>query len=51
MGPDTRTEVVVVGLGAMGSAVLYQLAKAGVPAVGVDRTAASSSTAIPRWRG
>lgn len=30
-------EVAVVGLGAMGSAVLYQLARQGVAAVGIDR--------------
>ena len=32
-------EVAVIGLGAMGSAVLYQLAKAGVDALGIDRFA------------
>lgn len=32
-----RTDVAVVGLGAMGAAALYQLAKRGVPAVGIDR--------------
>lgn len=32
-------DVAVVGLGAMGSAVLYQLAKAGVDVVGIDRFA------------
>jgi sarcosine oxidase len=30
-------DVIVVGLGAMGSAVLYQLAKRGVSAIGIDR--------------
>ncbi len=34
-----RTEVAVVGLGAMGSATLYQLAKRGVAALGIDRYA------------
>ncbi|UHD45285.1 N-methyl-L-tryptophan oxidase [Aureimonas altamirensis] len=32
-------EVAVIGLGAMGSAVLYQLAKAGVDVLGIDRFA------------
>ncbi|HWF01741.1 MAG TPA: N-methyl-L-tryptophan oxidase [Caulobacteraceae bacterium] len=32
-------EVIVVGLGALGAACLYQLARAGVPALGVDRFA------------
>jgi len=32
-----RCEVVVLGLGAMGAATLYQLAKAGVNVVGIDR--------------
>ena len=34
-----RTEVAVIGLGAMGSATLYQLAKRGVAALGIDRYA------------
>ncbi|MGF6724647.1 sarcosine oxidase [Paraburkholderia sp. GAS41] len=34
-----RCDVVVVGLGAMGAATLFQLAKAGVKAVGIDRFA------------
>jgi sarcosine oxidase len=34
-----QADVVVVGLGAMGSAVLYQLAKRGVKAIGIDRFA------------
>lgn len=34
---DIRCEVAVLGLGAMGSATIYQLAKAGVKVVGVDR--------------
>ena len=34
-----RVDVVVVGLGAMGAAALYQLAQRGVAAVGVDRFA------------
>ncbi len=32
-----RADVVVIGLGAMGAATLYQLAKRGVTALGVDR--------------
>ena len=36
---EERCEVAVVGLGAMGAATLYQLAKAGVKAVGIDRFA------------
>lgn len=32
-----RTDVAVVGLGAMGAAALYQLARRGVHAVGIDR--------------
>ena len=34
-----QADVVVVGLGAMGSAVLYQLAKRGAKAIGIDRFA------------
>jgi sarcosine oxidase len=34
---ETRVEVAVIGLGAMGSATLYQLAKRGVKAVGIER--------------
>lgn len=34
-----KTDVAVVGLGAFGAAALYQLAKAGVSAVGIDRFA------------
>ncbi len=34
-----RVDVAVVGLGAMGSAALYQLARRGVSAVGIDRHA------------
>lgn len=34
-----KAEVVVVGLGAYGAATLYQLARAGVKAVGIDRFA------------
>ncbi|MEN1832993.1 N-methyl-L-tryptophan oxidase [Pseudomonas lijiangensis] len=34
---EQRCEVAVLGLGAMGAATLYQLAKAGVRAIGVDR--------------
>jgi len=33
----TSPEVLVVGLGAMGSATLYQLAKRGVDVVGIDQ--------------
>lgn len=32
-----RVRVAVVGLGAMGSALLYQLARRGIPALGIDR--------------
>ena len=32
-----KTEVAVVGLGAMGAAALYQLARRGVSAIGIDR--------------
>jgi sarcosine oxidase len=35
----TLTEVIVVGLGAIGSATLYQLARRGIPAIGIDRFA------------
>ena len=34
-----RADVIVVGLGAVGSAALYQLARRGVPALGIDRFA------------
>ena len=34
-----RADILVIGLGAMGSAALYQLAKRGIKAVGVDRFA------------
>ena len=34
-----RADVVVVGLGAMGSAVLYQLARSGASVIGLDRFA------------
>ena len=34
-----RADILVIGLGAMGSAALYQLAKRGVKAVGLDRFA------------
>lgn len=37
MSPSLSCEVAVIGLGAMGSAALYQLAKRGVKAVGIDR--------------
>ncbi|WP_299560424.1 N-methyl-L-tryptophan oxidase [Enterovirga sp.] len=36
---EMRADVVVVGLGAVGAAALYQLAKRGVSAVGIDRFA------------
>lgn len=36
---EQRCDVAVVGLGAMGAATLYQLAKAGVDVIGVDRHA------------
>src|SRR5690242_6885123 len=34
-----KADILVIGLGAMGSAALYQLAKRGVKAVGLDRFA------------
>ena len=34
---EQRCDVAVVGLGAMGAATLYQLAKAGANVVGIDR--------------
>lgn len=34
---DTTADVAVIGLGAMGSACLYQLAKRGMRAIGIDR--------------
>jgi len=37
MNPSQSCEIAVIGLGAMGSAALYQLAKRGVKAVGIDR--------------
>lgn len=37
MNATTTAEVAVIGLGAFGSATLYQLAKRGVRAVGIDR--------------
>lgn len=37
MNPIQSCEIAVVGLGAMGSAALYQLAKKGVKTVGIDR--------------
>jgi sarcosine oxidase len=36
---EERCDVVVIGLGAMGAATLYQLAKRGIKVVGVDRYA------------
>ena len=39
MAAQTRADVVVIGLGAMGSATLYQLARRGVRALGLDRFA------------
>jgi sarcosine oxidase len=32
-----RTDVAVIGLGAMGAAALYQLVKRGISAIGLDR--------------
>ena len=37
MSGDEHAEVIVVGLGAVGSATLYQLARRGVRAIGIDR--------------
>jgi sarcosine oxidase len=37
MGAPHSADVVVIGLGAMGSAALYQLARRGVRALGIDR--------------
>lgn len=37
--PERKFDVAVIGLGAMGAAALYQLAKLGVNAVGIDRYA------------
>jgi len=37
MGSSQSYDVAVIGLGAMGSAALYQLAKRGVKAIGIDR--------------
>ncbi len=37
MNATTTAEVVVIGLGAFGSATLYQLARRGIRAVGIDR--------------
>ena len=37
MNVSERADVIVVGLGAMGSAVTYQLAKRGLRVIGVDR--------------
>ncbi len=39
MSGEPGAEVIVVGLGAMGSAILYQLARGGVRALGIDRFA------------
>ncbi|HZW47020.1 MAG TPA: N-methyl-L-tryptophan oxidase [Microvirga sp.] len=39
MGFPRSCDVAVIGLGAMGSAALYQLAKRGVKAIGIDRFA------------
>lgn len=36
---ERNADVVVVGLGAVGSAVLYQLADRGIDAIGIDRFA------------
>jgi sarcosine oxidase len=37
LNPATSADVIVIGLGAMGSAALYQLARRGVRAIGIDR--------------
>lgn len=37
MKPSTSAEVIVIGLGAVGSAALYQSARRGVEAIGIDR--------------
>ena len=37
MSTSVHTDIAVIGLGAMGSAALYQLAKRGVAAIGIDR--------------
>ncbi|RMU89330.1 FAD-dependent oxidoreductase, partial [Pseudomonas coronafaciens] len=34
---EQRCKVAVLGLGAMGAATVYQLAKAGIDVIGVDR--------------
>jgi sarcosine oxidase len=34
---NTTADVIVIGLGAVGSAALYQLARAGISAIGIDR--------------
>ena len=39
MSAVQSTDVIVVGLGAMGSAALYQLARRGIRAIGIDRFA------------
>jgi sarcosine oxidase len=36
---ERRADVIVVGLGAVGSAVLYQLADRGIDLIGIDRFA------------
>ena len=36
---DTSFDVIVIGLGAMGAATTYQLAKAGARVLGIDRYA------------
>lgn len=36
---DSTCDVIVLGLGAMGAATLYQLAKRGVRVAGIDRYA------------
>ena len=36
---NTHYDIIVIGLGAMGSAALYQLARRGVPALGIDQFA------------
>ena len=42
MSVSHRTDVAVIGLGAMGAAVLYQLARLGIDAVGIDAMLAAA---------
>ncbi|WP_309143693.1 FAD-dependent oxidoreductase [Bradyrhizobium sp. CCGUVB4N] len=45
-----QADFVVVGIGAMGSSILYQLAKRGAHAIGVDRFAPPGARASARKR-